>query len=121
MSPRRGGRASARGGPTARAARQAIEDRDLEGLLALIRVDAEITDAANHRTGGALVAQVLLDVLPPADSSARVSAQSVNGREGLIFRCGERVIAIAVLRTRGRRIAEVWLIEDPARLRDWNR
>jgi RNA polymerase sigma-70 factor (ECF subfamily) len=50
-----------------------------------------------------------------------LTAQPVNGRTGLVARYGHRVAAVVSLDTTDGRVAQVWVILNPDKLRSWNK
>jgi hypothetical protein len=44
----------------------------------------------------------------------------INGRPGLVFVQGQRVVAVMASRTSWWRVAEVWLVANPLKLIKWN-
>jgi RNA polymerase sigma-70 factor (ECF subfamily) len=65
------------------------------------------------------VARSLLTVLGPHPRTT-VTAQSVNGRTGLVVRCDHRVGAVISLNVTGDRVGQVWAVLNPEKLRRWN-
>jgi RNA polymerase sigma-70 factor (ECF subfamily) len=78
------------------------------------------TDAAPEPVGGAeTVARLLLALaaLPPA---VTVSAQSVNGRLGLVARRESRVVGVVSLSVAADAVRDIWIVLAPDKLRRWN-
>lgn len=69
--------------------------------------------------GGPQVARCLLTLLARRTGTA-LDAQSVNGRTGLIARYGRQVAAVISLDVADHRVAQVWVILNPDKLRSWN-
>ncbi|MBQ3359143.1 MAG: hypothetical protein IJG47_09610, partial [Microbacterium sp.] len=46
---------------------------------------------------------------------------SINGDPGLVALAGERAVATVCASERGGRIAELWIVRDPAKLANWDR
>lgn len=69
--------------------------------------------------GGREVAQSLLTLLARRPRTA-LTAQSVNGRTGLVARYGRQVAAVISLDVADRRVIQVWVILNPDKLRSWN-
>ncbi|MFE7168587.1 RNA polymerase subunit sigma [Streptomyces sp. NPDC057616] len=70
--------------------------------------------------GGRQVARTLLTLLADRPRTT-VSAQSVNGRTGLVVRYEHRVAAVVCLGVTDHGVAQVWVILNPDKLRSWNR
>jgi RNA polymerase sigma-70 factor (ECF subfamily) len=70
--------------------------------------------------GGRQVARTLLTLLARRPRTT-LSAQSVNGRTGLVVRYERRVAAVVCLDVADHRVAHVWVILNPDKLRSWNR
>ncbi|MFJ9537557.1 RNA polymerase subunit sigma [Streptomyces sp. NPDC101225] len=66
------------------------------------------------------VARTLLALLAPRPRTA-LSAQSVNGRTGLVVRYERRVAAVICLDVTDHGVARVWVVLNPDKLRSWNR
>ncbi|MFI6562162.1 RNA polymerase subunit sigma [Streptomyces sp. NPDC050534] len=69
--------------------------------------------------GGLQVARTLLTLLARRPRTT-LSAQSVNGRTGLVVRYERRVAAVICLDVADHRVAHVWVILNPDKLRSWN-
>jgi len=69
--------------------------------------------------GGRQVARTLLTLLARRPRTT-LSAQSVNGRTGLVVRYEHRVAAVICLDVADHRVAHVWVILNPDKLRSWN-
>jgi RNA polymerase sigma-70 factor (ECF subfamily) len=69
--------------------------------------------------GRELVAGTLLTLLAP-HMRTTVTAQSVNGRSGLVVRCDHRVAAVISLDVTDHCVAQVWAVLNPEKLRTWN-
>ncbi|WP_431968274.1 RNA polymerase subunit sigma [Actinacidiphila sp. bgisy160] len=70
--------------------------------------------------GGRQVAHSLLTLLGPHPRTS-LTAQSVNSRTGLVVRCDHTVAAVVSLDVTDRRVAQVWAVLNPEKLRRWNR
>jgi RNA polymerase sigma-70 factor (ECF subfamily) len=46
---------------------------------------------------------------------------SVNHRPGVVFRDGQRVIAVMVTRSSFAHVREIWVVANPEKLASWNR
>lgn len=88
-------------------------------VTVLVDRGAAVTDAPGRVRGDDLVAIVLL-ALVAGTVRPEISAQSVNGQTGLVFRHGQRVVGVLCAATTGDRILSVWVVLNPAKLRDWN-
>ncbi|MFF7597691.1 sigma-70 family RNA polymerase sigma factor family protein [Streptomyces mirabilis] len=69
--------------------------------------------------GGRQVAHSLLTLLARRSRTA-LTAQSVNGRTGLVARYGRQVAAVISLDVADHRVIQVWVILNPDKLRSWN-
>ncbi|MFG2300981.1 RNA polymerase subunit sigma [Actinacidiphila glaucinigra] len=69
--------------------------------------------------GGEQVARSLLTLLGPHPRTT-LTAQSVNSRTGLVVRCDHIVAAVISLDVIERRVAQVWAVLNPEKLRRWN-
>lgn len=68
---------------------------------------------------------------PPGDAAAAVAAlmtpgtaittTSVNGAPGLVLTRDRAVVGVITAQTRARRIAALWVVCNPDKLRHWNR
>ncbi|MEU1600276.1 RNA polymerase subunit sigma [Streptomyces sp. NPDC005708] len=65
------------------------------------------------------VARSLLMVLGPHPRTM-VAAQSVNGRTGIVVRYDQRVVAVISLDVASDRVAHIWAVLNPDKLRRWN-
>ncbi|MCQ4214093.1 RNA polymerase subunit sigma [Streptomyces longispororuber] len=113
---------------TARAVRQACADGDHEGLVALLADDVtvyfdgggKVRTQTRPVTGAAPVARSLLTLLS-AQPRTTVDTWPVNGRTGLVARHDERVAAVITLDLVRNRVAQIWAVLNPDKLRSWNR
>ncbi|MFD8078320.1 RNA polymerase subunit sigma [Streptomyces sp. NPDC059718] len=69
--------------------------------------------------GGEQVTRSLLTLLGPHPRTT-LTAQSVNSRTGLVVRCDHTVAAVISLDVADRRVAHVWAVLNPEKLRRWN-
>ncbi|MFB7288824.1 sigma-70 family RNA polymerase sigma factor family protein [Actinacidiphila glaucinigra] len=69
--------------------------------------------------GGEQVTRSLLTLLGPHPRTT-LTAQSVNSRTGLVVRCDHTVAAVISLDVTDRRVAQVWAVLNPEKLRRWN-
>ncbi|MFF3576999.1 sigma-70 family RNA polymerase sigma factor family protein [Streptomyces mirabilis] len=69
--------------------------------------------------GGRQVAHSLLTLLAHRPRTA-LTAQSVNGRTGLVARYGRQVAAVITLDIADHRVIQVWVVLNPDKLRSWN-
>ncbi|MFI8182383.1 RNA polymerase subunit sigma [Actinacidiphila glaucinigra] len=69
--------------------------------------------------GGEQVTRSLLTLLGPHPRTT-LTAQSVNSRTGLVVRCDHTVAAVISLDVTDRRVAQVWAVLNPDKLRRWN-
>ncbi|MEU1620811.1 RNA polymerase subunit sigma [Streptomyces sp. NPDC005722] len=70
--------------------------------------------------GSEQVTHSLLTLLGPHPRTT-LTAQSVNSRTGLVARCDHSVAAVISLDVSERRVAQVWAVLNPEKLRRWNR
>jgi hypothetical protein len=105
----------------------ACRESDVAGLRAALDADAvAVCDggglvAADPApvVGAAAVAR-LLGVLFCDRPDAELTLESVNGRAGLAQRRDGRAIAVVAVHTAGGRIAVLWIVLSPAKLRRWH-
>lgn len=107
---------------------RACASGDDEALTALLCADAvaffdgggkvRALDRPVH--GSRPVARALLTLLAHGPRTA-MSAQSVNGRTGLVVRYERRVAAVLSLDVADHHVAQVWVVLNPDKLRSWNR
>ncbi|MDW6065646.1 hypothetical protein SAZ11_57505 [Streptomyces sp. FXJ1.4098] len=69
--------------------------------------------------GGEQVAHSLMTLLVRRPRTT-LTAQSVNGRTGLVARYDGQVAAVISLDIADRRVAQVWVVLNPDKLRSWN-
>lgn len=69
--------------------------------------------------GRAEVSDVLVNLMGPATGWTS-TVIDVNGAPAMVFRDGGRVAAVLNLRTPFRRVAELWAVLNPDKLRHWN-
>ncbi|MFG2361363.1 RNA polymerase subunit sigma [Streptomyces mirabilis] len=69
--------------------------------------------------GDRQVAHSLLTLLARRPRTA-LTAQSVNGRTGLVARYGRQVAAVITLDIADHRVIQVWVVLNPDKLRSWN-
>jgi RNA polymerase sigma-70 factor (ECF subfamily) len=75
---------------------------------------------ASPISGRDAVAAALAEVAA-AHEDASFAAQQVNGLPGLAIRADGRIVGIVVGALRRRRIADIWIVLNPQKLRHWNR
>jgi RNA polymerase sigma-70 factor, ECF subfamily len=110
-----------------RAVGRACLDGDGELLASLLcaRATAFVDGGGRIRApdrpvhGSRQVARTLLALLARRPRTT-LSAQSVNGRTGLVVRYERRVAAVVCLDVADHRVAHVWVILNPDKLRSWN-
>jgi RNA polymerase sigma-70 factor (ECF subfamily) len=107
----------------------AVGANDLERVRGLLHADVialvdngggtDAAPAAEPVSGAETVGRLLLALaaLPPA---VTVSAQSVNGRLGLVARRGSRVVGVVSLSVAADAIRDIWIVLAPEKLRRWN-
>ncbi|MGW4977775.1 RNA polymerase subunit sigma [Streptomyces mirabilis] len=110
-----------------RAVGRACLDGDAGHLVSLLCPDvtAFFDDGGKVRAlsrpvhGGRQVAHSLLTLLAHRPRTA-LTAQSVNGRTGLVARYGRQVAAVISLDIADHRVIQVWVVLNPDKLRSWN-
>ncbi|NMI62614.1 MULTISPECIES: RNA polymerase subunit sigma [unclassified Streptomyces] len=110
-----------------RAVGRACLDGDAEHLVSLLCPDVtaffdgggKVRALSRPVQGGRQVAHSLLTLLARRSRTA-LTAQSVNGRTGLVARYGRQVAAIISLDVADHRVIQVWVILNPDKLRSWN-
>ncbi|MFD7603809.1 RNA polymerase subunit sigma [Streptomyces mirabilis] len=110
-----------------RAVGRACLDGDAEHLVSLLCPDVtaffdgggKVRALSRPVHGGRQVAHSLLTLLARRSRTA-LTAQSVNGRTGLVARYGRQVAAIISLDVADHRVIQVWVILNPDKLRSWN-
>lgn len=106
----------------------AVEATDLDRVRGLLHTDVialvdgggtDAAPAAEPISGAERVARLLLALaaLPPA---VTVSAQSVNGRLGLVAWRESRVVGVVSLSVASDAIRDIWIVLAPEKLRRWN-
>ncbi|WP_328843226.1 RNA polymerase subunit sigma [Streptomyces sp. NBC_00258] len=111
----------------ARAVRQACADGNHDGLRALLTDDVtayfdgggKVRALTRPVTGDEHVARSLLTLLS-ARPRTTVDTWPVNGRTGLVARYDERVAAVITLDLVHSRVAQIWAVLNPDKLRSWN-
>ncbi|MFI1338201.1 RNA polymerase subunit sigma [Streptomyces sp. NPDC020845] len=111
----------------ARAVRQACVTEDAGLLASLLWPDAtaffdgggKVRALARPVHGGEQVAHSLMTLLVRRPRTT-LTAQSVNGRTGLVARYDGQVAAVISLDIADRRVAQVWVVLNPDKLRSWN-
>ncbi|UPL14742.1 sigma-70 family RNA polymerase sigma factor family protein [Microbacterium galbinum] len=103
----------------------AVTATDAGALLAMLRPDVvTLVDDGGREARSR-------DALRGADAAARelrialagreLRRVSINGDPGLVALAGERAVATVCASERGGRIAELWIVRDPAKLANWAR
>jgi RNA polymerase sigma-70 factor (ECF subfamily) len=69
--------------------------------------------------GRAEVSDALVDLMGPATGWTS-TVVDVNGAPAMVFRDGSRVAAVLNLRIQFRRVAVLWAVLNPDKLRHWN-
>jgi RNA polymerase sigma-70 factor (ECF subfamily) len=109
--------------------RLAVESGSPEHVRAVLAPDADmVTDEVGGSIirsvhGASDVAQRLCEI--SADGTALadragLTEQDINGRSGLVMRRNGFVVGIICVEVSHNRIADVWVVVDPAKLRHWN-
>ncbi|WP_460070500.1 sigma-70 family RNA polymerase sigma factor family protein [Streptomyces sp. YKOK-I1] len=112
----------------ARAVLQACVNENGELLTSLLCSDAtaffdgggKVRSLTGPVHGDRPVADSLLTLLARSPHTT-LSTHSVNGRTGLVARYGRRVAAVISLDVADDRVAQVWVMLNPDKLRSWNR
>ncbi|MER5903255.1 RNA polymerase subunit sigma [Streptomyces mirabilis] len=110
-----------------RAVGRACLDGDAEHLVSLLCPDVtaffdgggKVRALSRPVHGGRQVAHSLLTLLAHRPRTA-LTAQSVNGRTGLVARYGRQVAAVITLDIADHRVIQVWVVLNPDKLRSWN-
>ncbi|MFE4817640.1 RNA polymerase subunit sigma [Streptomyces sp. NPDC056704] len=110
-----------------RAVGRACLDEDAGHLVSLLRPDVtaffdgggKVRASSRPVHGGRQVAHSLLTLLARRPRTA-LTAQSVNGRTGLVARYGRQVAAVISLDIADHRVIQVWVVLNPDKLRSWN-
>jgi RNA polymerase sigma-70 factor (ECF subfamily) len=111
----------------ARTVRQACVNEDAELLESLLCPDAtaffdgggKVRALSRPVHGSRQVAHSLL-ILLARHPRTTLTTQSVNGRTGLIARYDRQVAAVISLDIAEHRVAQVWVVLNPDKLRSWN-
>ncbi|MEU6222014.1 RNA polymerase sigma factor SigJ [Streptomyces sp. NPDC047022] len=109
-----------------RSFKEAWEARDIEALVGLLDPGATLT-----ADGGGLVSTVV----PPVEGSERIAAyilriadiapgltlleRTVNGQPGLVAQRSGVTVTVAAFELTGDRVARIWVIRNPEKLRSW--
>ncbi|MFJ4253549.1 hypothetical protein [Microbacterium sp. NPDC090003] len=115
----------AAGAPMIEALAGAATASDARALLALLRPDVlTLVDDGGREVRSR-------DALQGADAAARelrtalagreLRRVSINGDPGLVALAGGRPVATVCASQRGGRVAELWIVCDPAKLANWDR
>ncbi|MFD9281819.1 RNA polymerase subunit sigma [Streptomyces mirabilis] len=110
-----------------RAVGRACLDGDARHLVSLLRPDVtaffdgggKVRALSRPVHGSRQVAHSLLTLLARRPRTA-LTAQSVNGRTGLVARYGRQVAAVISLDITDHRAIQVWVVLNPDKLRSWN-
>ncbi|MFE0627547.1 RNA polymerase subunit sigma [Streptomyces sp. NPDC058864] len=110
-----------------RAVGEACAAGDAASLASALSPDAmavfdgggKVRTAVRSVHGGEQVTRTLLTLLGPHPRTT-LTAQSVNSRTGLVARCDRTVAAVISLDVTDRRVAQVWAVLNPEKLRRWN-
>ncbi|XVV33744.1 RNA polymerase subunit sigma [Streptomyces sp. CA-100214] len=110
------------------AVRQACADEDADRLAGLLALDAvafydgggKVRTLTQPVVGGPRVARSLLTLLARHPRTT-LHTRPVNGRTGLVARYDGQVAGVVCLDLAGTRVAQVWVVLNPDKLRSWNR
>ncbi|MBO3679186.1 sigma factor-like helix-turn-helix DNA-binding protein [Streptomyces sp. NEAU-YJ-81] len=111
----------------AHAVRRACVSEDAELLASLLCPDAtaffdgggKVRTLIRPAHGSRQVAHSLLTLLAHRPRTT-LTTHSVNGRTGLVARYDRQVAAVISLDITDRRVAQVWVVLNPEKLRSWN-
>jgi len=111
----------------ARGVRRACQAEDVDLLTSLLCPDAtaffdgggKVQALTRPVHGGRQVAHSLMTLLARRPRTT-LNARSVNGRTGLVARCDRRTAAVVSLDIADQRIAQIWVVLNPDKLRSWN-
>ncbi|MGW7619598.1 sigma factor-like helix-turn-helix DNA-binding protein [Streptomyces antimycoticus] len=111
-----------------RAVRRACASEDAELLASLLCPDAtaffdgggKVRTLIRPAHGSRRVAHSLLTLLAHRPRTT-LTTHSVNGRTGLVARYDRQVAAVISLDVTDHRVAQVWVVLNPEKLRSWNR
>ncbi|MET8544509.1 RNA polymerase sigma factor SigJ [Kitasatospora sp. NPDC004799] len=106
--------------------KEAWEARDIAALVGLLAPDATMTADGGGLAGAALrpvvgggrIAQYLVHFADRAPGLTLLE-RSVNGRPGLVARYGGRTATVAAFELVDGRIARIWAVRNPEKLRPW--
>ncbi|MGP3938917.1 RNA polymerase subunit sigma [Streptomyces sp. 6N106] len=112
----------------ARAVRRACASEDADLLASLLCPDAtaffdgggKVRTLIRPAHGSRRVAHSLLTLLAHRPRTT-LTTHSVNGRTGLVARYGRQVAGVISLDVTDHRVAQVWVVLNPEKLRSWNR
>jgi len=63
----------------------------------------------------------LVAVLLCGQPDTELTIESVNGRAGLALRCAGRAVAVVAVKAVDAKVAVLWIVLNPAKLRGWHR
>ncbi|MFJ7906720.1 RNA polymerase sigma factor SigJ [Kitasatospora sp. NPDC096204] len=106
--------------------KEAWEARDITALIALLAPDATMTADGGGLAGAALrpvrgserIAQYLIHIADKAPGLTLLE-RTVNGRPGLVARHGGLTATVAAFEPADGRIARIWAVRNPEKLRPW--
>ena len=107
--------------------KQAWESKDIGVLIGLLDPDATITGDGGGLAGGRPeplegaepIARWLADLAGRAPDGLTFLERTVNGQPGLVAELDGRVMAVYAFEVTGGRIARIWAILNPEKLRPW--
>ncbi|MER7002868.1 siderophore-interacting protein [Dactylosporangium sp. NPDC000555] len=101
---------------------------DIVAVRAALEADAVavcdgggVVPAALDPVHGAEDVARLVVVLLCGQPDTELTIEAVNGRAGLALRRADRAVAVAGVEVVGGRVAVVWIVLNPAKLRGWHR
>jgi RNA polymerase sigma-70 factor (ECF subfamily) len=95
---------------------------DIAGLRAALDADAvAVCDGGPVPVahGAEQVARLVAIVLC-GEPDAELTVEAVNGRAGLALRRAGRAVAVIAVEVAGNRVAVLWMVLNPAKLRGWH-
>lgn len=106
--------------------RRAWEAKDIDALVGLLDPDATASSDGGGRAdavlspvhGGEKIARVLLDVAGSVPE-LRLLERTVNGQPGLVGVLGGVTVTVMAFDVVGERIASIWSVRNPDKLRAW--
>jgi RNA polymerase sigma-70 factor (ECF subfamily) len=106
--------------------KRAWEQKDIGALVGILDPDVVLVADGGGRvraalrpvTGSADVARYFVGIAELANDLT-IEERSVNGRPGLVAKQGGELVAVAALQIVGDRVANIWAVRNPEKLRAW--